>query len=420
MRRELAVLAFVLASSAPAGADVLEGSVTTLLNGRADPRDGVVYTVVPLYQLVRLELRDVQVGLADKYVSDLRLEVSGWGAGLLGEPAGGQRATGDLDVGYLEGSFIRRRIKLRLGRQVVTGGAARFTHVDGASIAVQLFRGLEVRAFGGVPVIPRFGVTVGEATGGGALAYRFTTDSHIAVSFAHIQDQGRAARQDLGIDFRAVPHRLIWITGLGVVSLLEKQMAEVDLAMTTQPVRRFDLRVDYRFQTPNLWIPRSSIMAVFSDESRHEAGGQLDYRPHPRVGLLGDYHVIHDDTGFGHRAGVRGLLHLGPVRQMTVGADLRLLLLTTKGYYETRLWWMLRILSTLVATIDLDAYFFDRQINGRTYSLTGAASLGWDFHPSWRVLVSAAGKTTPFVEGGYDWMVKLAYSPTLRFREVHK
>ncbi len=409
-----ALLALGLLASPPAQAAVVEGAISTIMSGRADPRDGNVYTVLPLYQGLRLTLSDLQV----PYVDDIRLEVSGWLGGFLGEPIGGQRFAGDLDVAYLEGKLGRRHVTVRLGRQTLTGGVARFSHVDGASVTFE-GKGVGLTVFGGVPVIPRFDVKVGDATGGGRLFYRFSYQSQIGLSFIHLQDQGRTGRQDLGIDFRAQLHRMVVLTGLGVLSLVERDMAEVDVAATIQPHRIVDVRLDYRHQRPDLFIPRSSIFAVFSDSTREETGGLLEVRPMNRVSLVGDYHAIFDETGTGHRAGLKGLLHLGPAKELTVGAQLRLLHLPTKGYYEARAFGMLRILPTLQVTLDADTYIFEQPLNGRSYSFTGAASLAWDFHPAWRAVASGAASSTPFVDGGYDFMIKLAYNPTYRFREHH-
>jgi hypothetical protein len=413
-------LIVLLACAASARADVLEGQVTTLLSGRSDPRDGNIYTVVPIYQALHATLRDVNVGRATGWVDDLRLEVSVWGGGLLGQPIGGQQAIGDVDVGYLEARLLRRRVSLRLGRQVVTGGAARFSHIDGAMLGVQLFRGLELQVWGGVPAIPRFGVRPGEAAAGARLLYRFGFSNQIGLSFAHLQDLGRAARQDIALDFLAQPHRTVSLSGLGVLSLLELRLVEADVGITWQPLRILDVRADWRRQSPDLFIPRSSIFSVFSQETRDEFGAQVSLRPDGRVDLNADYHTIIDPTGTGHRAAIKGALRLGPLHQMTVGAQLRLLRLPTNGYYQARLFALWRLGHGLTASVDADAYLFDQPINGESFSFVGAASLGWDFKPAWRILASGAAHTTPFQIGGWEAVLKLAYNPVFRFREGGK
>ena len=144
-RQSLTLL--VLLACAPVHAQVVEGSVSTILSGRANPRDGNVYTVLPVYEGLRLTLREVQL----PHVAELRLEVSGWLGGLFDSESADSASGAMSDVSILEGKIARRHILVRMSRRErLTGGAARFTHLDGASITLQAYRaGLTV--FGGVP-----------------------------------------------------------------------------------------------------------------------------------------------------------------------------------------------------------------------------------------------------------------------------
>ena len=412
MRHSLLALALLVCG--PAEAQVVEGSISTILSGRADPRDGNIYTVLPLYEGLRLTVRDVNVA----HVDDLRLEISGWLGGFLGDPIGGQRFAGDLDVAYLEAKLLRRHVLVRVGRQILIGGAARFSHLDGASVTFSA-SGAGLTVYGGVPVVQRFGVKIGDATAGGRLFYRFSYASQLGVSFAHIEEDGRTARQDVALDFRTQPIRMVTLTGIGVLSLVERSMAEIDVAATIQPHRMVDVRVDYRDQRPDLFISRGSIFAVFSNSTRQEVGSTIELRPVSRISVYGDYHAIFDESGTGQRAGLKGQVRLGPANELTIGTQLRLLRLPNNGYYQARAFGMLRVLPTLLLTLDGDAYVFTALVNGHSYSLTGAAAIAWDFSRSWRAVASGAVSTTPFVTNGYDFMVKLAYNPTYRFREHH-
>lgn len=412
-----AIVAACVAMPTAARADVIEGTVTTVLTGRSDPRDGVIYSVVPVYQLLNFTLRDVNLPGNDKIVSDLRLEVSAWFGGLLGEPYGGQRFTGDVNLAFAEAKFFRRKIELRLGRQMVVGGVARFSHIDGATLTFNVWRGLGLSVFGGVPVIPRFGLKVGDATAGTRLFYRVGYRTEVGASFVHLHDHGRAARQDIGIDARTQPHRAISLSGLVVFSLLEKQLAEADFGVTLQPWRFLTARVDYRHDVPSLWIPRSSIFAVFSDTTRDEVGGEVEIRWPRYLASRTDYHTVIDDNGVGHRAGTR--LTITPTNdgRTQIGIEGRMLKRVGRGYFEGRAFAFHKILPTLLVSVDVDAYKFDQALNGRDYSVTGTASLAWEFARGFRAAASGAVIVSPFVDNGYDFMVKLAYMPVARFRE---
>src|SRR5579883_143791 len=157
------VIALLAAGAAETRADTVDGSLTTLLNGHAEPRDGRIYSVVLAYELVDLNAAFLKLGWMD----ELKLKVSAWGGVQLAEaPAPLDRATGDVDLGYLEGRLFKGRLDVRIGRQLIVGGAARTTQIDGVQATLMLFGGLGVTGYGGVPVTPRFGVSRGDAVGG--------------------------------------------------------------------------------------------------------------------------------------------------------------------------------------------------------------------------------------------------------------
>src|SRR4051812_17987953 len=100
MRSSAVVLVLLLAIDAHA--ETIDATFTTLVIGRQDPRDGNVYSSVPLYQNVALMLSDVRL----RHVDDLRLVVAGWGEVTLGAAPTFAGATGDLDLGFVEGKLF--------------------------------------------------------------------------------------------------------------------------------------------------------------------------------------------------------------------------------------------------------------------------------------------------------------------------
>lgn len=408
--------AFILVLlSARAWGQTLDATVTTMVAARQDPRDGVLYTVVPIYQFLTLSVG----GIHARYLDELRINVSGWGELALGDPREGL-ATGDLDVGNLDAVLLGRRVAVRLGRQLVFSGGARALQLDGASLTVRIARGLGVSAWGGAPVRPRFGTRLGDAAAGGRIFWRHGFDTEVGLSFVHVLDGGRVAREDLGADARWQPHRKVALTGYALLSLVELRLAEGTLAATWQPHRMVELRADYRRTAPDLFLPRGSILSVFSQESRDEAGGDIYLRPHARARIAADYHVIVDGVGAGHDGGAKTSVYLGSAFETSVGAELRVLHLPDKGYTRARLFVIERILPGLTLTLDADAYRLEEPVNGQTFSFTGAATLGWDFRPGWRVVVSGVGDVTPFVAQRFECLAKLVYNFAVRVHEVRE
>ncbi|HEX4462971.1 MAG TPA: hypothetical protein VIA18_33590 [Polyangia bacterium] len=419
MRSNAPALLVLLVSIAAATvrAETVDATLTTILQGRQDPRDGNLYTSVPLYESLTLRIDELPL----RHVDDFRLVVSGWGEVQLA-PVRTTAGTGDLDLGFVEGKLFRRRLELRLGRQLVFGGAARALPLDGASATVRLPRRIAVNVYGGVPVTPRFGVHQGDFVSGGRLSFRPSVDSEIGASFIEMLKDGLQARQDLGVDARYHPTapalRSLTLTGYALVSLIELRLVEGDVAATWQALRTpLQLGLDYRRTSPDLFLPRSSILSVFSQETHDEAGGNLYWRPVSRVRVEGDWHAVVDGDGFGQRGGARITGSLGPAFETTLTAEARVLrLVTDDGYVQARVYAVQRLATKLVATLDLDAYWLERAINGQTLSFTSAATLGWDFSPGWRAVVTGIADTTPQVERRVECMAKLVYNAVYHVR----
>jgi hypothetical protein len=410
--RSSALLLSLLATGVARG-QTIDASSFTLLAGHAEPRDGRTYTVVPIYEQVGVTVSDLRI----RFVDDFRIVVSAWGEIAFGDPREGL-ATGDVDLGFVEGKLFRRHLELRVGRQLVFGGAARALQLDGAQATWRIWRGLGVTAYGGAPVTPRFGESRGDVAGGVRAFYRPRYGVEVGASFVHLGDQGRTARQELGADARWQVIDALALTGFAMLSTVEWRLAEADLAAEWQPrfVRDLDVRVDWRRTAPDLFVPRSSIFSVFALETRDEGGGSIYWRPHPRVPLAGDYHVIADDAGIGHRGGGKVALRLGPRFETTVGAEVRVLELPAQGFVQTRLFAAYRIRDAWTVTVDLDAYKLARPVNGQDLSLTGAATVGWEFARGWRAVVAAMADQTPLVERRFEMMAKLVWDHRFRVR----
>jgi hypothetical protein len=301
----------------------------------------------------------------------------------------------------------------------VWGGGAHLLPLDGAWADVRIVRGLGAQAYGGVPVTFRFATHQGDAAAGARVYWQPRWEAQVGLSFAQMVDGGRQARQDLGADARWRPLGILTLDGFALLSLLELRLAEANLAATVQPRSNVQLTVEYRRSAPDLFLPRGSILSVFSQANRDEAGGFLYYGPLPRLRLEGDWHAVVDSAGFGQRGGARVSVSLGPAFATTVAAEVRVLRLAgANGYVQGRLFAIQRLSTRWVATADLDAYVLDRPINGETFSITGAATLGWQISPSWRALVAAMADSTPLVERRFEFMAKLVWNQTWRIQKV--
>lgn len=398
----------------PARADTVDTTVTTLLQGRTDPIDGQMHTVVPVYESL-----SVLATIKRPFTDGLRVVFSGWGAMVLDIPRE-QRWSGDIDLGYLEGNFLKQRVQVRLGRQFVVGGAARSAQVDGLSATVRIYRGLGLTGYGGAPVTPRFGTSRGDAIFGARLFYRHSINTEVGLSFNQIQSRGLIARQDLGVDARYAPYTSLTFTGYALVALREQRLAEADFSAQWQPHGMVLLSADYRRTAPDLFLPLNSVFSVFSQETRDEMGGSAFVRPHVRVRLSGDYRAVLNADGLGHNGGGKVNVAVGHRDTHTISGEVRVLRVSGKGYVQLRLYSLHHLTESIFGTLGLNTYLLDQPINGQGYSLTGTGTLAWELGKGFRLVATANADVTPFVERRVEFIVRLAYNATRRFREVHE
>jgi hypothetical protein len=430
IRLRQAFLAAAVALCGTASADTIQASSTTMLVGRQDYRNGAVQTAVPIFEIIDVAASDVRTSFADNVEVSLSMwggldvgnNVRFWQNGAL---ATDKRLSGDINIGFVRGEFLGRRLSLRLGRQLVADGAARMLHLDGGELRLALPAGFGVSAYAGVPVMPRFEAWGGPfATGntranfatGGRVSWRSPGLLDVGASVALARDRGDLSRSELGADFKLTPHRIIAFLGSGWWSLYESRIGEASLAAMVSPVRNLDVTVDYRHVEPDLFLPRNSILAVFAADKRNDIGGNVHWGVSRELALDADYHVLIEDAGTGHWARAKATYHPnGP--DTTLGAETSYLYHPFNGYALARLFGA-KTIRALTGTLDLYGYFFERSVNGQSQALTATGTVGYGFARGWRAVVAGTAGTTAFLSQQFEVMAKLVYDQTYVAREV--
>src|SRR5262249_20755741 len=299
--------------------------------GRQDPRDGTVHTVVPAYESISI----VATGLDVSGVEGTRVLISGWGMLAAGEPRD-DRATGDLDLAFIEGRLLDRRLALRAGRQLIASGVARNLQLDGLDAVVRAPYGIGVEAYGGVPVTTRFGSVSDDGAFGGRLFWRPAPRFEGGVSFIDVVDDGRIDRQEAGIDARLVVADSLTLTGLAALSTVETRLAEAAVRALWQPRRDLELTVEASRTAPDLFLSRGSIFSAFAEEPHDEAGATISLRPFSSLRLWGDGYAISDEAGVGGRGGLRLGWTLDRAAATVLGVEGRVLSVPDHGYQQAR------------------------------------------------------------------------------------
>jgi hypothetical protein len=397
MLRKAVVLALVAAGAARA-----DGSATTLFDSRPYTRDGGNQDN-SIYESFALSTR----ADGSEWLQDVRIVARGWGRLTIGTAFDEHRGAGDLDSFFFEGRVLKRHLLLRVGRQLATGGAVRSTQIDGIAADGVIAYGLGVQAWAGVPVQPRFSQASGDFLTGARVFWRKAFDTEVGASYVYALRRGYLSRNDLALDGSWTPLRQVTVSGLGQWSLEEHRLAEARLQALWQITRTLQIVGDVQRTAPDLFIDRSSIFAVFSEERRDEAGAEIVYRVLQPLSLEADWHWLKVEGGHGHRGGARATYRT-PYGG-SYGAEFRLITEPDNGYKLARLFGIRKLRHDITLTLDLDAYWLEREITTQKQSFVGTLTAGWAFHPNWEAMLAGSFGTTPNFERRTEAIARLTY-----------
>ncbi len=377
---------------------------TSLLYGApelANPANQV-QTLVPLYELMGLNARDIKVTGFD----DFALALDGWASFL----PQGPNLSGDVNVAYLEGLTFGRHLKLRLGRQLLLGGGTRMLAIDGLSAEVRASYGLGVSAFVGNPVVRRFSnYSRGDFAAGGRIFFAPTTDIQAGVSFTHIGEKNVTIRQDLGVDGRWRLMRLLTLDGNFLWSLADGRMAELDVGPRWQPLPGLEVSAAWRRTSPDLFLPRNSIFTVFADTQRDDLGATVSYQLSRTLSVLGDAREIWLNNQSGYDVSLMGMLRPSRSVGTSLSATVRKLSIPANGYTQGRLAGRYTMPVGLSLFADLDLYVLDEAVRNTKTSFSYSAGATYSFNPRWMVGLSLMGGSNPYYESHTEVMAKLTY-----------
>lgn len=400
-----ACLALVGGTARAAEQNIVDLSSSSLVTVRPEARDGTSRTVAPAYEFLTLRAKR----LKNPYVDELGVFVQGWGSVDLGAERERQGQGADLNLAYVEGELLDQHLRFRAGRQLVFGGVARVSHLDGLFATLVAGPGLGLSIWGGLPVTPRrFDVDGGDVMGGARAFWRLSADSELGASFHETRDGGRTERQEVGLDARALLLRTILLTGAAFWNPEEARLAESRLEASWELLRGLAVAARWQRTAPDLLLPRDSILTVFvADERRDMAGGSVSYVPARRWSMYAEYLRLSGNGASGNLA--TGRVVFAPGRS-SFGAEVRELDYADDAQVTPRVFAMVRPARALLLSADLAATVLDEPVNGQDWSITSTGNAAWAFAPGWRAVLGLLGGRSPFFSRRFEVVARLEWS----------
>lgn len=366
------------------------------------------------------------------------LEVAAWGR--VWPTSGGFERPFDGDVQSANVRYRLGRHWLRLGRQLMAGGAARFSRFDGVAVGGSLEGGWSLTAYGGAAVLPRWdalpgyhqlgraerellqGVPLQLDRGAHWLAgarLGFQSEHHGgALSFHEQRERGGLGRRNLGLDFSG---RLLPELGYGGSALLElsaRRLADLRAWLDVEPHRLLRVSVEALRTEPSLYLSRQSVLSVFSTEGYTELGGFASLQARSWLRLEGSgYGEVYDLGRPGARAELAARFEVDRYYATFVRLGYSRVIIGNVGYQALRASLARQLARPLRATAELYGFFYDQAVEGYRASSVYSGTLDYQATARLALLWGASLSRSPYSRLDAQTLVRLSYDLDARPRE---
>lgn len=210
--------------------------------------------------------------------------------------------TGDVLTLSVRLRDVRSGSELRAGRMLVSMGAVRPVHLDGARGLVRVFGGTTLEAFGGFPVARRFDYATFDWATGGRIGQSVGDSLAFGASYLHRRSDARRADEELGADVAFTPRPWLTAAGRAAFDLVSPGPTDV---LGSIGVRSGDVRGELftTHRSPGRLLPSTSLFSVLGDFASTHVGGTVRWLAFPRLELVATGSAQVQDT----RVGGQGL-----------------------------------------------------------------------------------------------------------------
>lgn len=393
-------------------------------------------TVMPVRQTVQLRAGDLDTPLGRDSAD---VEVSAWGLLSLTEAAPVQSPDGDVQTAFVR--LRRGPVGVQLGRQLATGGAARYARFDGGAATVAFGSGFDASVYGGMTALPRWnghpayynlGASsdvvlkdpsalppagrAGYFLAGGRLGWSDVRGG-AQLSFHEQHDASMLGHRSLGASARYRPLDELSLFGDAVFELDARRLSDARLWADAELSTKLVGSLEYRHAEPALLLSRASVLSVFSTSGYDEAGASASYKVTPELGLEANgFLQMYSEGHPGARTELAGKFTLDKNRRTFVRLAYTRLLAPDNGYNSMRASVSHRLSRLLTGTLEAYLYLYDDRVLGHPTSSVFAGTLTHRTSRSLTLLWSGSIAQTPFATADAQTLIQARYDFDLAAR----
>jgi len=283
--------------------------------------------------------------------------------------------------------------ELRVGRFVVATGAIFPVQIDGAEAIGRTPWGSTLEAFGGAPVVPRFGARTYDWLAGVRVAQHVASTVTMGVSYMQRRDDGEISNEELGADFAAAPAPWLDVAAKGAYDLTSPGIADGRVSAATRvDAYRFELFASE--QSPGRLLPATSLFSVLGDFPSEMIGGTVRWAAAPRLDVLASGAGQLVGAELGMNAWIRSTLRFDEHGKGSIGLEVRRVDVSAARWTGFRVVGMQPLGGGFRFSSELEVAVPDDP-NGRGVAWPwGLAALGWR-SKGWEVAGAIEAASTP-------------------------
>lgn len=301
---------------------------------------------------------------------------------------------------------------LWLGRQMMTTGALRPVHMDGARGLVRLPWHMTVEAFGGLAVTPNLKLSdeAYDWMTGGRIAQSLPGWGTIGVAYLHRRDDGRAIDHEVGGDLWITPLKGLDLTARAAYDLQNPGLSELigSVRWTVSSAWRVELLTTHRSSARIL--PATSLFSVLGDVASQYLGGRVRWRAAPRLDLVAEGGARRLDDIVVENARARAILRLDDLGRGALSLELR-----RQGARDDAGWTGVRgtlrlpVASKVSLGVEAELVRPDRPATRGEWWPWGLVAATFQPTAAWDVALAAEGSVTREDEASFDVLARVTY-----------
>jgi len=301
---------------------------------------------------------------------------------------------------------------LWLGRQVMATGALRPVHLDGARGLLRLPWHMQLEAFGGWAVNPRFNLSDQsyDWTTGGRISQSLPGWGTVGVAYLHRRDDGRIFDHEVGADMLITPMQGLGISARAAYDIENPGISEAVAAVRMTINRAWRAELVGTHRSPSRILPATSLFSVLGDVASQYVGGRVRYKAAPRLDLIADGGARVLDDVVVEQVRARAVLRLDDR-----GAGVLSLQFRRQGAAQDMGWTGLRstlrlpIIDTLQLAVEAELVRPDRPAERGQWWPWGLVAARWTPTPAWQVGLAAEASATSEYQRTFDVLARVAY-----------